>query len=107
MNNEPLFDFKSGFTSVGIVFMVVMLLKFFRRSEMRKGNSLLTKDEMAYIYAGLIFQPTFNFSDLNAKIIKQWSRTALLEIKRKAWCLAEKLSNWEKSIEQIKEIINE
>lgn len=75
----------------------------------RGRRSLMTKEEMAYIYAGLIFQPTFNFADLNAKIIKQWSRTALLEIKRKAWCVAEKLEKWEKEIpiteSKIKEVL--
>lgn len=63
---------------------------------MGKGKSLISKDEMAAIYAGLIFQADFDFANLNKKIINQWSFSALKEIKNRAWKIAKRLTEWEK-----------
>ena len=56
----------------------------------------MTRDEMAYVYAGLIFITDFPFPILNQIIIKKWSRIGLTYIKKKARKIAEELNQMEK-----------
>ncbi len=61
-------------------------------AQKKKG---FTKNEIAYIYAVLIYIKDFPFAQMNNYIIRFWSRSALIEIKKKAWDIAERLSEWE------------
>jgi len=45
----------------------------------------LTRDNMAYLYAGLIVSGQMNEEELNKIIMDKWSRSGLLYIKTKAW----------------------
>jgi len=51
----------------------------------------LTRDEMAYVYAGLIAGGEFPFAELNTRIMNRWSRSGLVYIKNKAWKILDQL----------------
>lgn len=70
----------------------------------RKRVCRMTKEEMAYIYCGLLFDKEFNFSLFNKKIIQYWSFSALKEIKNKAWKTAKRLQEWERGLPELNEL---
>jgi len=45
----------------------------------------ITRDNMAYVYAGLILIKDYPFDKLNTLIIKHWSLSGLEYIKKRAW----------------------
>ena len=58
----------------------------------------MTRDNMAYVYAGLISILDYPFDKLNAIIIKKWSKSGLVYIKTKAWKILEELNKLEKAL---------
>ena len=57
---------------------------------MKKKKSL-TRDDMAYVYAGLMGIKDYPFDVLNQKIMSRWSFSGLVYIKEKAWKIREQL----------------
>ena len=55
----------------------------------------MTRDEMAYVYAGLITIRNYPFAQLNKIIIHKWSRGGLNYIKKKAWDIVSELHRLE------------
>ena len=51
----------------------------------------LIRDNMAYVYAGLIDIKDYPFEILNRRIIKKWSKSGLEYIKDRAWKIREQL----------------
>ena len=45
----------------------------------------MTRNEMSWVYAGLVSIKNYPFNILNEKIIKKWSKSGLSYIKGKAW----------------------
>jgi len=56
----------------------------------------MTRDNMAYVYAGLISIKNYPFDRLNKIIINKWSKSGLNYIKEKAWKILKELSILEK-----------
>ncbi len=57
----------------------------------------MTRDNMVYVYAGLINVVDYPFDRLNKMIIKIWSFSGLKYIKNKAWKILEELHEIEES----------
>jgi len=55
----------------------------------------MTRDNMAYVYAGLIPIKNYPFKQLNKVIISKWSKSGLIYIKTKAWKVVRELHDME------------
>ncbi len=57
----------------------------------------MTRNNIAYVYAGLINVKDYPFDRLNKMIIKTWSFSGLKYIKEKAWKILEELHEMERT----------
>ncbi len=55
----------------------------------------ITRDNMAFVYAGLIPVKNYPFGSLNKIIMERWSLSGLIYIKDKAWKILKELHKME------------